>query len=333
MDPPRRGPRGLAALRLTFGLALCLAPCLALGAQEARAAHCHAPGEARPQLLRLQRAMAEGRFASYEPTSLEVADGHVRPANAEGIRADLAALRPRFDALITYESGHGLEALPAIAESLGFRALLLGVWKPDDAAEVQAALRAAREHPALVLGIVLGNETVYRKTRSLRSLAQRIHEVHAQAPGLLLATSEPFHLYEGEGADALFDESDLLLPNIHPIYQPWFRPGAERQAAEFVRNVVGDLRRAYCGPVLVKETGEPSGPAEQGYSEQHQADFWHALRDTLAPSRDVAWSVFSAFDLPWRAKDGGLASEAHWGVFDGQRRPKLALQQAARRPD
>ncbi len=278
----------------------------------------------------LQQAMAHGRFVTYEPTSLDVHDGHVSAASEEGIRADLVALRPRFDALVTYEAGHGLEAVPAIAESLGFRALLVGVWNPDDGQEVQAALRAAREHPTLVLGIVLGNETVYRKGQSLRSLARRMHEVRAQARGLLLATSEPFHVYSGDGADALFDESDVLLPNIHPVYQPWFRAGGgERQAAQFVRNVVDDLRRAYCGPVLVKETGEPTGPEGEGWSEANQAAFWSALRETLPATRDAASATFAAFDLPWRAQDGGLASEAHWGVFDAQRRAKRALQQEA----
>jgi exo-beta-1,3-glucanase (GH17 family) len=319
MDPPRRRLRGLAALLVAWGLTL----------HDAQAAHCHAAPDARPRLRLLQQAMAEGRFVSYEPTSLEVVGGRVSRADADSIRADLAALRPRFDSLITYESGHGLEALPAIAGSLGYRALLVGVWNPDDAQELQAALRAAREHPKLVLGIVLGNETVYRKVQSLHSLARRMHDVHAQARGLLVATSEPFHLYAGDGADALFDESDVLLPNIHPVYQPWFRAGSgEQQAARFVRNVVDDLRRAYCGPVLVKETGEPTAPEGEGWSEEHQAAFWNALRGTLPPTRDAAFATFSAFDLPWRAQDGGLASEAHWGVFDAQRRAKRAVQQA-----
>jgi len=315
--------------RLRVFAALCLA--FAVAPHDARAAECHRADAAQPRLERLQQAMATGRFVTYEPTSMAVIDGHVTPASAEGIRADLVALRPHFDALITYEAGHGLEALPAIAESLGFRALLVGVWKPGDARELQAALRAAREHPKLVLGIVLGNETVFRKSLSMSELARLMHAARAQAGGLLLATSEPFHLYGGGDAAAVLAESDLLLPNVHPVYQPWFRPGSsEQQAAEFVRNVVGDLRRAYCGPVLVKETGEPTAPASAGYDEEHQAAFWRALQGTLPASRDTAYSTFAAFDLAWRAQDGGLASEAHWGVFDAQRRAKRAMQHVAR---
>ena len=321
MESPRHWPRVLATLLLAWGI----------GQRSADAAQCHGGGASTDRLRQLRQVMAEGRFVTYEPTSLVVVNGHVTSASPDDIRADLVALRPHFDGLITYEAGHGLEALPAIAESLGFRALLVGVWKPDDAQELQAALRAAREHPKLVLGIVLGNETVFRKGQSMRSLAQLMHAAHAQAPGLLLATSEPFHLYGGEGTEDVLAESDLLMPNIHPVYQPWFRPGTgERQAAEFVRNVVADLRRGYCGPVLVKESGEPTGPAGDGYSEANQAAFWRALRDTLPPTRDAAWSVFAAFDLEWRAQDGGLASEAHWGVFDARRDPKAAMQQFQR---
>ena len=321
-------PRPLFAWWAPLALAATFASGLAL--QAGVAAECHRDRSAGPRLARLQQAMAEGRFVTYEPTSIEVVDGHVTPASAEGIRADLAALRPHFDALVTSEAGHGLEALPAIAAGLGFRALLVGVWKPGDARELQLALQAAKDHPALVLGIVLGNETVFRRELSMAQLAQALHAARALAPGLLFATSEPFHLYGSAEAAAVFAESDLLLPNIHPVYQAWFKAGSsERQAAEFVRNVVADLRQAYCGPVLVKETGEPTGPEESGYSEAHQAAFWRALHEVLPPSRDAAASTFAAFDLAWRAQDGGLASEAHWGVFDAQRHAKLAMQPMA----
>jgi exo-beta-1,3-glucanase (GH17 family) len=318
-------PQPLLAWWAPSALAAALAVALAM--QASVAAECHRDRSTHPRLARFQQAMAEGRFVTYEPTSIVVVDGHVTPASAEGIRADLAALRPHFDALVTYEAGHGLEALPAIAAELGFRALLVGVWKPGDARELQLALKAAHDHPALVLGIVLGNETVFRKELSMAQLAQALHAARALAPSLLFATSEPFHLYGNADAAAVLAESDLLLPNIHPVYQAWFKAGStERQAAEFVRNVVGDLRQAYCGPVLVKETGEPTGPAGSGYAEAHQAAFWRALHEVLPASRDAATSTFSAFDLAWRAQDGGLASEAHWGVFDAQRRAKQAMQ-------
>jgi exo-beta-1,3-glucanase (GH17 family) len=305
--------------------ALCLAACGMV-----HAAECHVSRGAQQRLGLLRDLMASGRFITYEPTSLVVVNGKVQPASEQGIRQDLAALRPRFDGLVTYGAIHGLEALPAIAESLGFRALLVGVWDPDDAQELDAALAAARAHPKLVLGIVLGNEIVFRRSSSMQGLALRLHALHMRAPTLLLAASEPFHLFNAGDATGVLAESDVLLPNIHPIYQSWFKPGnGERQAAEFVRNVVGDLRRLYCGPVLVKETGEPSGPASGGYSAANQALFWQALRDTLPASRDAAFSYFAAYDLPWRAQDGGLESEAHWGLLDAQRHDKQSLRELA----
>src|SRR5215469_13124858 len=69
---------------------------------------------------RLERVMTQGRFVTYEPTSLQVVDGRVHDADPASIRADLEVLRPRFDALITYDSVHGAQAIPAIAPALKF---------------------------------------------------------------------------------------------------------------------------------------------------------------------------------------------------------------------
>src|SRR5215813_11219578 len=74
---------------------------------------------------RLARVMTQGRFVTYEPTSLQVVDGRVHEADPASIRADLEVLRPHFDALITYDAIHGAQAIPAIAAALRFRALVI----------------------------------------------------------------------------------------------------------------------------------------------------------------------------------------------------------------
>jgi exo-beta-1,3-glucanase (GH17 family) len=81
--------------------------------------------------------------------------------------------------------------------------------------------------------------------------------------------------------------------------------------------------------VLVKETGVPSGPAEQGFDEAGQAEFWRALAQRLPPARTHAFAYFEAFDAPWKtasvaAQTGDVrASEAHWGLYraDGTAKP------------
>jgi exo-beta-1,3-glucanase (GH17 family) len=296
---------------------------------------------ARPALERLRETLAHGRFVAYEPTSLKVVDGKVTPANPAGIRADLEVLRQSFDGLITYDAIHGNEALPAIAAALRFRALIIGVFDPLDEAQVRAASEAAQRFPELVTGISLGNELLFSRRTDPAQIAARITRLRRRLPGTPLSTTEPFHVYldlgTAAGGSGLLAALDFLLVNVHPLFQPWFRDASDATAAQFVVNVLDELAPLACGPVLVKETGEPTAPADAGLSPGRQGSFYRELRARLPPSSARAFAYFSAFDAPWRAFDaltvpGGAApavhpEEAHWGLYDSERRPKPAAHE------
>jgi exo-beta-1,3-glucanase (GH17 family) len=282
-------------------------------------------------MTELRDALQYGRFVAYQPTSLTVVDGRVTSADAAAIRADLAVLRPYFDALITYDAVHGAESIPAIAAALKFRALIIGVWNPLNDAEVAAAATAARSYPRLVVGVSLGNEVLFSGRTDPATLAATVRRLHAQQPQLPLSVSEPFHIYYQERLAPLLGELDFLLANVHPVFQPWFRDAPDEAATRFVVNVVDKLAGAYCGPILVKETGLPTMPASAGFSEARQAAFYLRLRAQFPPTRDRAFTFFSAFDAPWRAADatgvpGPHPEEAHWGLYDAARRPKAAAR-------
>ena len=121
-----------------------------------------------------------------------------------------------------------------------------------------------------------------------------------------------------------------MLANVHPVFQPWFEKANDADAARFVVNVVGELAGAYCGPILVKETGVPTAPSERGYTPQRQASYFAELRRQMPPSQQRAFAYFSAFDAPWRVNDShpGVTTpqpqEGSWGLWDENRRPKPA---------
>jgi len=285
--------------------------------------------------MRLRSAMAQGRFIAYQPTSLKVIDGRVIDADAASIRTDLKQLREHFDALITYDAIHGAQQIPAIAAELNFRALIIGVWNPTDGTQLAAALDAARRFPQLVAGISLGNEMVFSHRIEPAALAALIARVRAQAPAVPLSTTEPFHIYDQPAAAGLPGRLDFLLLNVHPIFQAWFRDAPDSAAAQFVVNVLSKLAPLACGPMLVKETGVPTAPASEGFSEARQAAFYRELRRLLPPGGTQAFAYFAAFDAPWRAYDttgvpGAPAvhpEEAHWGLYDETRRPKVAARE------
>jgi exo-beta-1,3-glucanase (GH17 family) len=325
----------VVAFAIVIASAIIIAP-VASAAVAAPPVVCRDNPAAEPALGRLRAALAHGRFVAYEPISLKVVNGEVTPADAAGIRADLAVLRQRFDALITYDAIHGNEALPAIAAALRFRALIIGVWDPLDEAQLAAAIEAARRFPQLVTGISLGNERLFARRTNAVQLAARIAQVRRRLPGTPLSTTEPFHVLQDAAVSSLLGQLDFLLVNVHPVFQPWFRDADDAHAAQFVVNVVGELGSRACGPIVVKETGEPTAPASAGFSPARQASFYRRLRQQLPPTLAHAFAYFAAFDAPWRAFDATAApgaapgphpEEAHWGLYDAERRPKAAAQE------
>ena len=313
------------------------APAVSLGAlRTASRPVCADHPAARPALGRLREALAQGRFVSYQPTSLKVVNGQVMSAQPTGIRADLDVLRPRFDSLITYDAIHGNEALPAIAAALRFRALIIGVWDPLDEQQIEAAVAAAHHFPQLVAGISLGNELLFSRRMKPAQLAERIAYLRRRLPATPLSITEPFHIYHDAAASELLGQLDFLLANVHPVFQPWFRRADDATAAQFVVNVLSELAPLSCGPVVAKETGVPTAPASAGFSPGRQASFYRVLRERLPSSAARAFSYFAAFDAPWRAfdalavpgaKPGVHPEEAHWGLYDAQRVPKAAAQE------
>ena len=322
--------RGVAA-----ALLLALVGAAAASAAPAAAVPvCRAGAE--PVVAPLRSALAARRFVTYQPTALRFWDGRATRADAASLRADLVALRPYFDALVTYDAINGVEQLPAIATALGYRALVIGVWDPFDQAQVDAALAAAAAYPQLVVGLSLGNEMVFGKRRSAAALAARLAQIRRRAPRLALSTTEPFHMWLQPASRPLLAQMDFVLANVHPIFESWFRDAPDANAARFVVDVVALLGKAHCGPVLVKETGVPTAPAERGFTPARQRSFYRELARALPPARSHAFAYFAAFDAAWREFDwhpvpGKHPEEAHWGLFTEDRRPKPIADSLPRR--
>jgi exo-beta-1,3-glucanase (GH17 family) len=282
------------------------------------------------ELERLEHALATVRFVAYTPRGFD--PGASGAAADAALRADLALLRPHFDGLVTYSCANGLDALPRLAREAGFRAVILGVWSPSDSDELGRAIGAARSEPEVVLALALGNEGLFFRRYGADELRAAFERARRELPGVPLTTSEPFSVYLDPAQAESLPAQDFLLPNVHPVDQPWFGPKTPlAQSVELVPNVVRELETRDSLPVLVKETGLPSGPAGAGFSPESQAAFWAALARRLPRTRAHAFAWFEAFDSPWkpaRSPDPSpekRAREAYWGFFDRDGRPKPAL--------
>jgi len=268
---------------------------------------------------------------AYVPSELDPrADANNRRLATSSIRADLTALRPAFDGLVLY--GYHEAATPrvlAVAKELKFRAVILGVWDPKSAAELDGVAALAKLHEAdFALGVVVGNEGVTFKRYEADDIALALARLRPALPkAVAVATSEPLFMYKEAFAR---DFGDFLAPNIHPVFDQKDLPPAE--AAAWARAEAAKLAKAAGKPVLVKETGMPHAGTRDGvtYTPAMQAAFWEAyLKPGAVAGGGGAWVFhgvgFEAFDLPWKAAESKLPIEASWGLFDPKRRPHPAF--------
>src|SRR6202042_188887 len=92
--------------------------------------------------------------------------------NAEKIRADLKKLAPLTRAIRLYSSTGGVERVPPIAAGFGLK-VPVGAWIDKNVdrneREIDAAINLAR-HNSNVIGVVVGNETIYRGEQKVDGL-------------------------------------------------------------------------------------------------------------------------------------------------------------------
>lgn len=288
----------------------------------------------------LGETLKQGRFISYTPRKFTVVSGRTQPVTAQDVLEDLTLLKPDFDSLITYSCMNGLEHVPAAAEKLGYRAVIIGIWDPGSDAEVETAIRLAGRYPELIAAVAIGNEGIYAKRYGTADVEKAFLRIRKALPSLKLTTSEPFFLYLKPEYFDYFNRMDLLLPNIHPVFEKWFRPADAGNAAAFVVNVADRLQSRYARPLIVKETGMPSGPTSAGFTEAYQSAFWVELLKRLAVSETRSVSCFEAFDAPWKPAviredfpESNHETEAFWGFYTagGKSKPVVGAVRQFRR--
>src|SRR5579872_1362910 len=102
-------------------------------------------------------------LVTYTPSQLDPRqEVNQRRLATSSIRSDLVALRLAFDGLVLY--GYHEACTPrilAVAKELKFRVILLAIWDPKSAAEVDGVAELARLYEQdFAMGILVGNEGI-----------------------------------------------------------------------------------------------------------------------------------------------------------------------------
>jgi exo-beta-1,3-glucanase (GH17 family) len=269
------------------------------------------------------------RMICYTPAELDPRfEANQGKLATSSIRADLVALRPAFDGLVLY--GYHEACTPrvlAVAKDLKYRAVLLAIWNPKSAAEIDGVAALARQYvDAMAIGVLVGNEGITFRRYEEEDLAIAESRLRKQVPkSVPLSTSEPLVGYQKE---VVLNFGEFLCPNIHPVFDR--KDLAVAPAAGWAREEAAKLAEKTGKPVVLKETGFPHAGAAQ-FTPESQREFWSAY---LQPARVIqsgkGWAfhgvAFEAFDLPWKSAESKLEIEKSWGLFSTDRKPYPAFE-------
>ncbi len=257
------------------------------------------------------RLLSTQHWIGYAPTNYFPNESPPVLPPESSLRADLTILREAgFTGLITY--GTQVEAIPRIAEELGFKAMLLGIWDPFNATERTQALNAVRQHGGLVRGLIVGNEGLTTGRYGTEALCKAMTEIK-NASGKPVSTTEP--------VDWLLSDRTIgnclsfVTVNAHPYFSNRKSPN---EAVRWTVEAWDALRKQYpAKALLLKEVGLASA-GDEGLTEQAQKEYYQNLAKT-----QVIFAYFEAFDATPRFKQGLI--EQAWGLWTSDRHPKAVV--------
>src|SRR3977135_547684 len=249
--------------------------------------------------------------------------------NAEKIRADLKKLAPLTRAIRLYSSTGGVEMVPPIAAEFGLK-VTVGAWIDKNAAtterEMDAAINLVKRN-SNVIGVVVGNETVYRGEQKVDDLIGLVKRVK-KSVNVPVTTGEIWNIWRDN--PELASSVDFIAAHILPYWENF----TDKQAVDQAVYIYGMLRDKFPGKrIVIAEFGWPSagynlknavpGPFEQAA----------VLRNfvTRAESIGMEYNIVEAIDQPWKFFEGGVGP--YWGILNAAREAKFAWTGPVGNPD
>jgi exo-beta-1,3-glucanase (GH17 family)/cellulose synthase/poly-beta-1,6-N-acetylglucosamine synthase-like glycosyltransferase len=254
-------------------------------------------------------------YAPFEPKHLV---DNVR--DSEKIRADLKILSTMTRAVRLYSSTEGAELVPPIAAEFGMK-VMVGAWidkdKERNKTEIAAAIDLAR-HNSNVIGVVVGNETVYRGEQKIDELIELIKQVK-KSVSVPVTTGEIWNIWRDN--PQLAYSVDFIAAHVLPYWEFFNADQAVDQAVAMYQL----LRDQFPGKrIVIAEFGWPSagynlkkavpGPFEQAV----------VLRNFVnrAEAIGMDYNIVEGIDQPWKFFEGGVGP--YWGILNAAREPKFA---------
>src|ERR1700733_2619170 len=255
-------------------------------------------------------------YAPFEPGHV-VADSI---GDSEKVRADLKKLSTLTRALRLYSSTEGNELVPPIAAEFGMK-VTVGAWINKNAErnerEIDAAINLARRN-SNVIGVVVGNETIYRADQKVEDLIELIKKVK-KSVNVPVTTGEIWNIWRDN--PQLAYSVDFIAAHVLPYWENF----TDKQAVDQAVAMYQLLRDQFPGKrIVIAEFGWPSAGYNLKNAVPGRFEQAVVLRNfvTRAEAIGMEYNIVEAIDQPWKFFEGGVGP--YWGILDASREPKFA---------
>ncbi len=312
-----QAPYGLVAMRAVVAVLLFVT-----------AAHAALWGlfQERQQAPDFRGILPSVSYAPFEGTAHPDVDNI---PSVEKIRADLKKLSTITRAIRLYSSTGGVELVPPIAAEFGLK-VTVGAWIDKNVdrneREIDAAISLAR-HNSNVIGVVVGNETIYRGEQKVEDLIELIKRVK-KSVNVPVTTGEIWNIWRD--FPQLAYSVDFIAAHVLPYWENF----TDKQAVDQAVAMFQLLRDQFPGKrIVIAEFGWPSagynlrnavpGPFEQA----------SVLRNFVARAEAIGmdYNIVEAIDQPWKFFEGGVGP--YWGILNAAREPKFSWTGPIVNPD
>jgi exo-beta-1,3-glucanase (GH17 family)/cellulose synthase/poly-beta-1,6-N-acetylglucosamine synthase-like glycosyltransferase len=240
--------------------------------------------------------------------------------SVEKIRADLKKLAQLTRAIRLYSSTGGVELVPPIAAEFGLK-VTVGAWIDKNVdrneREIDAAINLAKRN-SNVIGVVVGNETVYRGEQKVGDLIELIKRVK-KSVNVPVTTGEIWNIWRDN--PELASSVDFIAAHVLPYWENF----TDKQAVDQAVYIYQMLRDKFPGKrIVIAEFGWPSAGYNLRNADPGPFEQAVVLRNfvTRAEAIGMEYNIVEAIDQPWKFFEGGVGP--YWGILNAAREPKFA---------
>jgi len=251
--------------------------------------------------------------------------------NVEKIRADMKKLSTMTRAIRLYSSTGGVELVPPIAAEFGLK-VTVGAWIDKNVdrneREIAAAIDLAKRN-SNVIGIVVGNETIYRGEQKVDDLITLIKRVKAAVGDRVpVTTGEIWNIWIDN--PQLGDSVDFIAAHVLPYWENFTDKQAVDQAVDRYQKLHDQFRGKR---IMIAEFGWPSAGYNLRSAEPGPFEQATVLRNFVnrAEAIGMEYNIVEAIDQPWKYFEGGVGP--YWGILNADREPKFAWTGPIVNPD